>query len=158
MTLETKKTIALIGSALAAIIAVSGNILMAMQIKIQGSGFYVGYLFYSLAILAGGMFITWLPNIHNYNWGFKKVDGQLKWCKDTRLIDPKRNRLIWLPLMTLFFELYAMFDYCYSLWDKPTYEILKYVFFILTLLFLLACATNISIENARETKKNNNRV
>ena len=54
MTLETKKTIALIGSALAAIVVIAGNILMAIQIKIQGSGFYVSYLFYSLAILAVG--------------------------------------------------------------------------------------------------------
>ena len=65
MTIESKKTFALIGCAMAAMVVVAGNILMALQIKTQGSGFYVGYLFYSLAILAGGVFITWLPNMKN---------------------------------------------------------------------------------------------
>lgn len=158
MTIETKKTFALTVSALAVMVVIAGNILMATQIKTQGAGFYVGYLFYSLAIFAGGMFITWMPNMENNNWSFKKVDGHLKWCKDNSITDPNRTRLIWLPLMTICFELYGLFDYCYTIWEKPTYEALKYVFFTLTLLFIFIWATVGFVENFREAKKYNNRV
>lgn len=132
MILETKKTIALIGSALAAIVAIAGNILMAMQIKIQGSGFYIGYLLYSLAILAGGMFVTWLPVAKNHKWGFKRVEGQWKWMKYSNIVDEKRTRLIWWPLITIFFELFGLFSYCRDLWQKPAYETLATLFCILT--------------------------
>ena len=104
MTIEAKKTFALIGCAMAAMVVVAGNILMALQTKTQGSGFYVGYLFYSLAILAGGVFITWLPNMKNQNWGFKMVDGRLKWQKDERYF-----HFPWLHSTNLNWKLYTGF-------------------------------------------------
>ncbi|MBO7490697.1 MAG: hypothetical protein J6T88_10500 [Bacteroidales bacterium] len=155
MTIESKKTFALIGCAMAAMIVVAGNILMALQIKTQGSGFYVGYLFYSLAILAGGVFITWLPNMKNQKWGFRLVEGKMKWQKDTRVTDPNRTRLVWWPLITLFFELYGLSDYCFQLWEKPAYEVLKYIFVALTLLLLAIWCVIIIFEDIRESKKKN---
>ena len=154
MTIEAKKTFALIGCAMVAMIVVAGNILMALQIKTQGSGFYVGYLFYSLAILAGGVFITWLPNMKNQNWGFKMADGRLKWQKDERITDIHRRRLVWIPLFTIFFELYGLFDYCCDLWQKPWTETLKYLFFALTLVAIVVWCGIIIVEDIREKKKN----
>lgn len=140
MTLETKKTIALIGSALAAIVVIAGNILMAIQIKIQGSGFYVSYLFYSLAILAGGMFITWLPKMTNHKWGFRKVDGRLKWARYDNIVDEKRRRLIFWPLVTVFFELFGIFSFCNDLWPSGKYETLMYIFLFITVALMLVWA------------------
>ncbi len=154
MTIEAKKTFALIGCAMAAMIVVAGNILMALQTKTQGSGFYVGYLFYSLAILAGGMFIAWLPIIKNQKMGFKLVDGKMKWQKDTRVVDANRTRLIWWPLITLFFELYGLFDYCFQLWEKTACEVLKYIFVVITLLSIAGWCVIIIVEDLREKKKN----
>lgn len=154
MTIESKKTIGMVGSALAVMVVVVGNILMATQIKTQGAGFFVAYLFYSLAILAGGMFITWLPNMKNQNWGFKMVAGRLKWQKDERIIDVHRRRLVWLPLFTIFFELYGLFDYCCDLWQKPWTEILKYLFFVLTLVSIFVWCGIIIVEDIRAAKKN----
>ncbi len=154
MTIEAKKTFALIGCAMAAMIVVAGNILMALQTKTQGSGFYVGYLFYSLAILAGGMFIAWLPIIKNQKMGFKLVDGKMKWQKDTRVVDANRTRLIWWPLITLFFELYGLFDYCFQLWEKTACEVLKYIFVVITLLTIAGWCVIIIVEDLREKKKN----
>ena len=154
MTLEAKKTFALVGSALAAMVAIAGNILMALQIKTQGAGFYVGYLCYSLAILAGGMFITWLPSMKNHNWGLCKVGGRLKWQKDTRDIDVSRTRLVFWPLITLFFELYGLFDYCFQLWDTPACKLLKYLFVSLTLSLLIVWCIIIVVQDVRRGKEN----
>lgn len=158
MTIESKKTIGLVGSAMAAMVVVAGNILMALQIKTQGSGFYVGYLFYSLAILAGGMFITWTPNMKNYKWGFKMVDGRLKWCKDERVSDIRRTRLVWWPIITFCFELYGLFDYCNDLWKRPWTEALMYVFLAITLLLLFAWIIIMIVDEYREAKKNNGQL
>ena len=158
MTLETKKTIGIIGSVLAGMATIAGIALMATQIKIQGPGFFVGYLFYALAILAGGMFITWLPNIHNYNWGFWMVDGRLKWQKATRVTDPSRTRLVWWPLITLFFELYGLFDYCFDLWQKSVYDYMKILSAVITLLFLAIWCVIIIVQDVRERKKNNGQL
>lgn len=154
MTIESKKTIGLVGSALAVMVVVAGNILMAMQIKSQGAGFFVGYLFYSLAILAGGMFITWMPNMKNYKWGFKMVDGRLKWCKNERVSDIRRTRLVWWPIITFCFELYGLFDYCNNLWLWPWTEVLMYVFLAITLLLLFAWVIIMIVDEYREAKKN----
>lgn len=154
MTIESKKTIGLVGSALVVMVVVAGNILMATQIKSQGAGFFVGYLFYSLAILAGGMFITWLPNMKNYKWGFKMVDGRLKWCKDERVSDIRRTRLVWWPIITFCFELYGLFDYCNDLWRRPWTEMLMYVFLAITLLLLFAWVIIMIVDEYREAKKN----
>ena len=155
MTLETKKLIALIGSAMAVMVAVAGNILMAIQIKTQGSGFYVGYLLYSLAILAGGLFLTWIPTMKNNKWGFKMIDGRLKWSKDETVADVRRTRLVWLPLFTIFFELYGLFDYCFDLWQKPWTEMLKFLFIALALASLFVWCGIIIAEDLRKSKKNN---
>lgn len=158
MTLESKKTVALIGGALAIMAAIAGITLMSMQIPTQGKGFFVGYLFYALTVLAGGMFITWLPNMKNQKWGFRMVDGKMKWKKDTRVVDVNRTRLVWWPLITLFFELYGLFDYCFQLWEKTTYEALKYIFVALTLMTLAIWCVIIIVEDVRETKKNNGQL
>ena len=142
MTRESKKTIGLVGSALAVMVVVAGNILMAMQIKSQGAGFFVGYLFYSLAILAGGMFITWMPNMKNYKWGFKMVDGRLKW---------------W-PIIIFFFELYGLFDYCNDLWQRPWTETLMVVFAVITIVVFIAWVTIMMVDEYREAKKNNGQL
>lgn len=155
MTIESKKTFALIGSVLAGMVTVAGITLMATQLKTQGSGFFVGYLFYALAILAGGMFITWLPNMKNQKWGFRLVEGKMKWQKDTRVTDPNRTRLVWWPPITLFFELYGLSDYCFQLWEKPAYEVLKYIFVAFTLLLLAIWCVIIIVEDIRESKKKN---
>ena len=154
MTLETKKTLALIGSVLAGMVAIAGIALSATQIKVHGSGFFVSYLLYALAILAGGMFIAWLPIIKNQKMGFKLVDGKMKWQKDTRVVDANRTRLTWWPLITLFFELYGLFDYCFQLWEKTACEVLKYIFVIITLLTIAGWCVIIIVEDLREKKKN----
>ena len=154
MTLETKKTLALLGSALAAMAAVAGIVLMATQIPAQGSGFFVSYLLYALALLAGGMFITWLPSMKNHNWGLCKVGGRLKWQKDTRDIDVSRTRLVFWPLITLLFELYGLFDYCFQLWDTPACKLLKYLFVSLTLSLLIVWCIIIVVQDVRRGKEN----
>ena len=158
MTLETKKTLALIGSVLAGIVAIAGIALMATQIKVHGSGFFVGYMLYALAILAGGLFITWLPIMKNQKMGFKLVDGKMKWQKDTRVVDANRTRLIWWPLITLFFELYGLFDYCFQLWGKTACEVLKYIFVALTLSVMTVWCVIIIVQDVRERKKNNGQM
>lgn len=158
MTIESKKTIGLVGSALAVMVVVAGNILMAMQIKSQGAGFFVGYLFYSLAILAGGMFITWMPNMKNYKWGFKMVDGRLKWCKNERVSDIHRTRLVWWPIIIFFFELYGLFDYCNDLWQRPWTETLMVVFAVITIVVFIAWVTIMMVDEYREAKKNNGQL
>ena len=158
MTLETKKTLALIGSVLAGIVAIAGIALMATQIKVHGSGFFVSYLLYALAILAGGLFITWLPIMKNQKMGFKLVDGKMKWQKDTRVVDANRTRLIWWPLITLFFELYGLFDYCFQLWGKTACEVLKYIFVALTLSVMTVWCVIIIVQDVRERKKNNGQM
>lgn len=155
MTIEAKKTFALIGCAMAAMVVVAGNILMALQIKSQGTGFYVGYLCYSLAILAGGVFITWLPNMKNMNWGFKMVEGRLKWVKDERVTDSNRTRLVWMSLFTFFFELYGLFDYCSDLWQKPWIETLALLLAILIVIVLVSWCVTMIVEEFRENKKKN---
>lgn len=155
MTIESKKTIGLVGSALAVMVVVAGNILMATQIKSQGAGFFVGYLFYSLAILAGGMFIAWLPNMKNNKWGFQMVDGRLKWCKNERITDIRRTRLVWWPLITLCLELYGLFDYCNDLWQRPWTATLTVVFAVITIVVLIAWVIIMTIYESREAKKNN---
>lgn len=155
MTIEAKKTFALIGCAMAAMVVVAGNILMALQIKNQGTGFYVGYLCYSLAILAGGVFITWIPNMKNKNWGFKMVEGRMKWVKDERVSDVNRTRLVWMSLFTLFLELYGLFDYCSGLWQKPWIEVLVFLFAILTIIDILSWFVVLVVEGVREKKKKN---
>ena len=158
MTLEAKKTIALVGSGLAGVITIAGIALMAIQIHAHGTGFFIGYLLYALAVLAGGMFITWLPNMKYQNWGFRMADGKPKWHKDTRVIDANRTRLVFWPLITLFFELYGLFDYCFQLWEKTTYEVLKYTFVAFTLLLLASWCVIISVQDVRERKKNNGKL
>ncbi len=137
MTLETKKIVAAIGSVLALAAVVAGNVVMATQIRTQGAGFYIGYLFYSLAILAVGMFITWLPRMKNHKWGFKKVNGHLKWTKYNNIVDEKRMRLIFWPLITFFFELSGIFSFCNDLWPSEKYEALTYVFIFLTVTLMI---------------------
>ena len=158
MTLETKKLIGVVGSVLTGMVAVAGIALMATQIKMHGSGFFVSYLIYALAIFAGGMFITWIPNMKNQNWGFRLVEGKMKWQKDTRVTDPHRTRLVWWPLITLFFELYGLFDYCFQLWEKSAYDTLKYIFAVFTLLFLATWCVIIIVQDTREKKKNNGQL
>ena len=158
MTIESKKTIGLVGSALAVMVVVAGNILMATQIKSQGAGFFVGYLFYSLAILAGGMFITWMPNMKNYKWGFKMVDGRLKWCKDERVSDIHRTRLVWWPIIIFCFELYGLFDYCNDLWHRPWTGTLMVVFAVITLVVFIAWVIIMMVDEYREAKKNNGQL
>lgn len=158
MTIESKKTIGMVGSALAVTVVVAGNILMAMQIKSQGAGFFVGYMFYSLAILAGGMFITWLPNMKNNKWGFRMVDGRLKWCKDERVSDIRRTRLVWWPIITFCLELYGLFDYCNDLWQRPWTEALMVVFVVLTLVLLFVWLGVVMVNDVREAKKNNGQL
>lgn len=147
MTIETKKMIGVMGSALAAMSALAGMVLMGMQIKTQGTGFFVAYVLYALAILAGGMFVTWIPSAKNHKWGFKKVDGKLKWTKYTNVVDEKRTRLIWWPIITLFFELFGIFSFCNELWPSPKYEALTNVFCMLTVAFLLVWALSTAKRN-----------
>lgn len=158
MTIESKKTIGMVGSALAVMVVVSGNILMAMQIKSQGASFFVGYLFYSLAILAGGMFIAWLPNMKNYKWGFRMVDGRLKWCKDERTSDIRRTRLVWWPIITFSLELYGLFDYCNDLLQRPWTGALMVVFVVLTLVLLFVWLGVVMVNDVREAKKSNGQL
>ena len=158
MTLETKKTIALIGSALTAIVVIAGNILMAIQIKIQGSGFYVSYLFYSLAILAGGMFLTWIPRMKNHNYGFRLEEGKLRWRKSTSETDTKRTRLVFWPWITIFFELFGMFSFFYDLWNSSIYNVLKIVFLVFTLLVLISWLIIVMVEDAQNKKKSSNQM
>ncbi len=158
MTLESKKTVALVGSALAAMVVVTGNILMATQIKSQGAGFFVGYLFYSLGVLAGGMFITWLPNMKKNKWGFRMVDGRLKWCKNEYVSDIRRTRLVWWPFITFSFELYGLSDYCNDLWQLPLTSTLMDVFVVLTLSLFLVWFAIVVVNDFREAKKNNGQL
>ena len=158
MTLEAKKTVALVGSGLAIMATIAGITLMSMQINSQGAGFFVGYLLYALAILAGGMFVAWLPNMKNYKWGFRKVDGKMKWCKDERISDVGRTRLVFWPFITLFFELYGLFDYCFGLWQKSVYEYMKILFAVITLLILAIWCIKIIVEDVRAAKKNNGQL
>ena len=148
----------MVGSALAVMVVVAGNILMATQIKSQGAGFFVGYLFYSLAILAGGMFITWMPNMKNYIWGFKMVDGRLKWRKDERTSDIRRTRLVWWPIITFCLELYGLFDYCNDLLQRPWTATLMVVFVVLTLVLLFVWLGVVMVNDVREAKKNNGQL
>ncbi len=148
----------MVGSALAVMVVVAGNILMATQIKSQGAGFFVGYLFYSLAILAGGMFITWLPDMRNNKWGFRMVDGRLKWRKDERTSDIRRTRLVWWPIITFCLELYGLFDYCNDLWQRPWTEVLMVVFVVLTLVLLFVWLGVVMVNDVREAKKNNGQL
>lgn len=148
----------MVGSALAVMVVVAGNILMAMQIKSQGAGFFVGYMFYSLAILAGGMFITWLPNMKNNKWGFRMVDGRLKWRKDERVSDIRRTRLVWWPIITFCLELYGLFDYCNDLWQRPWTATLMVVFVVLTLVLLFVWLGVVMVNEVREAKKNNGQL
>lgn len=148
----------MVGSALAVMVVVAGNILMATQIKSQGAGFFVGYLFYSLAILAGGMFITWLPNMKNNKWGFRMVDGRLKWRKDKRTSDIRRTRLVWWPIITFCLELYGLFDYCNDLWQRPWTATLMVVFAVLTLVLLFVWLGVVMVNDVREAKKNNGQL
>ncbi len=150
--MNRKKMIALALSVSAIMAAVSGIILMATQIKTQGNGFFFGYLFYALAILAGGMFITWIPKMTNNNWGPKLENGRVKFKKSTNEVDTARTRLIWWPLITLSFEIFGIFDWCHELWNKPYYEILSIVFLVLTLLLLFVWIIIISIQQKREKK------
>ena len=90
----------------------------------------------------------------NQNWGFKMVDGRLNWQKDERITDVHRRRLVWIPLFTIFFELYGLFDYCCDLWQKPWTETLKYLFFALTLVAIVVWCGIIIVEDIREKKKN----
>lgn len=158
MTIESKKTIGLVGSVLAVMVVVAGNILMATQIKSQGAGFFVGYLFYSLAILAGGMFIAWLPNMKNCKWGFRMVDGRLKWCKDERVQDIRRTRLVWWPIITFCLELYGLFDYCNDLWQRPWTGALMVVFAVITIVVFIAWVIIVMVDERREAKKNNGQL
>lgn len=155
MTIESKKMIGMVGSALAVMIVVAGNILMATQIKSQGAGFFVGYLFYSLAILAGGMFIAWLPNMKNYKWGFQMVDGRLKWRKNERVSDIRRTRLVWWPIITFCLELYGLFDYCNDLWQRPWTEAVMFVFAVITIVVFITWVIIVMVDERREAKKNN---
>lgn len=140
MTLENKKMFAMVGSGFAGAVTIAGIVLMATQIPTQGAGFFVGYLFFALTILAVGMFITWLPNMKNNKWGFRKVDGKLKWCKDESVADPRRTRLIWWPLLTISLEFYGVFDFSHDLWQRSWMEELKGLFMTVTfVLFLIWC-------------------
>ncbi len=150
MTLETKKTIGIVGSGLAAMVAVSGIILMSTQIKVHGAGFFVGYVFYALVSLAVGMWITWLPKMENHKWGFKKVEGHLKWTKNNNNVDVKRTRLVFWPLITIFFELFGIFTYCNDLWPSEKYEALTYVFNFLIVIMIIAWA--ITTAKKKETQ------
>ena len=94
----------------------------------------------------------------NQKWGFRLVEGKMKWQKDTRVSDPNRTRLVFWPLITLFFELYGLFDYCFQLWEKTTYEVLKYTFVAFTLLLLASWCVIISVQDVRERKKNNGKL
>ena len=152
--MNRKKTLALIFSVLAAITAVAGIALVATQIKTHGSNFFVGYLLYDLAILAGGMFITWIPRMSNYNWGPKMENGRVKFKKSTNEIDTKRTRLVLWPLITLFFEIFGIFDWCHDLWNKSLYEVLSYIFLAVTLILMFVWIIIISVQQRRE--KNNN--
>ena len=158
MTLETRKTVALIGSALAIISVIAGITLMSMQIERQGAGFFVAYLAYSLAILCGGLFVAWLPNMKNNKWGFRMVDGRLKWCKNERITDIRRTRLVWWPLITLCLELYGLFDYCNDLWQRPWTTTLTVVFAVITIVVLIAWVIIMTIYESREAKKNNGQL
>jgi len=158
MTLESKKMFAMVGSGLAGAVTIAGIVLMAMQIRTQGAGFFVGYLFFALAILAGGMFITWMPNMKNYKWGFWMVDGHLKWRKNERITDVRRTRLVWWPLITFCFELYGLFEYCHDLWQRPWTETLMVVFGVITTGVLIAWVIIVTIYESREAKKNNGQL
>ena len=155
MTMEAKKLAGAVGSALAGMAALSGIVLMALQIKTQGTGFFVGYLLYALAILAGGLFITWLPTMHNRNYGLRIEQGKPKWRKDTRIVDQQRTRLVLWPLITLFFELFGLFSYCHDLWGKAEYEVMQYLFAGLTLLILGIWIVIILAEEQRMKRQEN---
>lgn len=136
--MEQRKMVGTIGSALAIMATLSGIVLMATQIGRQGAGFFVGYLLYALAILGGGMFIAWIPKMVNHRYGPTMVDGKMKWTKFTNVVDEKRTRLIWWPLITFFFELYGIFSFCNDLWPSDVYSVLQTVFGLLTLLLFVA--------------------
>lgn len=158
MTLETKKTIGIIGSALAIISVIAGITLMSMQIQRQGAGFFVGYLAYSMAILCGGLFIAWLPNMKNNKWGFTMVDGRLKWQKDERVSDKQRTRIVWWPFITLGLELHGIFDYCNDLWQKPWTETLMILFAVISIALLLMWVVRLIVQDVREAKSNNGQL
>ena len=158
MTLETKKTIGIIGSALAIISVIAGITLMSMQIQRQGAGFFVGYLAYSMAILCGGLFIAWLPNMKNNKWGFTMVDGRLKWQKDERVSDKQRTRIVWWPFITLGLELHGIFDYCNYLWQKPWTETLMILFAVISIALLLMWVVWLIVQDVREAKSNNGQL
>ena len=92
------------------------------------------------AILAFGMFITWIPNMKNHKWGFKKVDGKIKWTKYNNTIDEKRTRLLLWPWITVFFELSAFFNSLYSLYPSDKNEALMYIFGFLTIALITVWA------------------
>lgn len=154
MTLETKKRVALALSALAVIVTIAGIALMATQNKTEGSDFFAGYLLYTLAILAGGMFITWIPSLHNYGWKMALRNGKPALQKKNNVVDTRRSRLVIIPIATLFFELYAFFSYCYDIWQRPLYNYLKIITVILTVISFLSLVVVMTAEEIREQKKN----
>ena len=154
MTLETKKRVAIALSALAGVVAIAGIVLMATQIKTEGSVFFVSYLLYTLAILAGGMFITWIPTMHNYGWKMALQNGKPTMQKKNSEVDRRRSRLVIIPIATLFFELYGFFSYCYDIWQRPLYNYLRIVTVILTVISFVSLLVVIMAEDIRERKKN----
>ena len=89
------------------------------------------------------------------NWGFKMVEGRLKWVKDERVADSNRTRLVWMSLFTFFFELYGLFDYCSDLWQKPWIETLVLLLAILIVIVLVSWCVTMIVEEFRENKKKN---
>ena len=154
MTLETKKRVALALSALAGVVTIVGIVLMSTQTKTEDSGFFVSYLLYTLAILAGGMFITWIPTLHNYGWKMAFQNGKPAMQKKNSEVDRRRSRLVIIPIATLFFELYGFFSYCYDIWQRPLYNYLRIATVILTGISFLSLLVVIMAEDIRERKKN----
>ena len=147
-----KRLFGIIGSALCGVVVVSGLVLMGTQITTQGRGFFFGYLLYSIAILAGGMFITWIPKMHNKGWGLKNVEGKVKFGWRNDEVDVAKNRLIFVPLFTFFFELYGIFDYWGDAHPSGAMDVFSTIFGVLTVLLLFTWVVVFSVKDSKINK------
>ena len=145
-------TFSLIVAFLAICVVIAGITIMSMQIGPQGAIFFLSYLAYAMSILIVGLFIAWLPVMRNHNWGFRIVDGRLKWQKNTNEIDVRHTRRIFWPLITLFFELFGLFGHCNDLWPSLSTNILKVVSLVVTVALLLSWCIIVFVEDIRKTK------
>lgn len=149
-----KKLIGIVVSSLSLTVVVVGVVLYATQIRSHGMDFFLSWLFYALAIMCGGMFVTWLPRLRNSGWSLTIVGGRLRFKKRDGEIDIHRTRLIFWPLITLFLELYGLVYYWTDAHSASAGSVAEYVFGGLGIVLLFAWVIIISVQERSSWQKN----